>query len=100
MTEGKYRAQILLELEQHRALVEIAEQENRSLSDLVRHIVDIWLANRTEGYIWEERIKSVEQLKVIREQVEKSYGIYGGDLVAESRDERDQEMNESWRGDA
>jgi hypothetical protein len=35
-----YRAQILLEPEQHQALTQIAQNEGRSLSDLVREIVD------------------------------------------------------------
>jgi len=41
-----YRAQILLEAEQHRALTEIAQGEGRSLSDLVREIVGQHLAGR------------------------------------------------------
>ena len=34
------RTQILLEPEQHHLLTEIARQENRSLSDLIRQLVD------------------------------------------------------------
>jgi predicted DNA-binding ribbon-helix-helix protein len=34
------RTQILLEPEQHHTLTEIARQENRSLSDLIRELVD------------------------------------------------------------
>lgn len=34
-----YRAQILLEPEQHEALVEIARREGRSLSDVVRQML-------------------------------------------------------------
>ena len=34
------RTQILLEPEQHHLLTEIARQENRSLSDLIRELVD------------------------------------------------------------
>jgi hypothetical protein len=35
-----YRAQILLEPEQHRTLAEIARLERRSLSDVIRELVD------------------------------------------------------------
>jgi predicted DNA-binding ribbon-helix-helix protein len=35
-----YRTQILLDPEQHKALVEIARRERRSLSDLVREMLD------------------------------------------------------------
>jgi len=40
------RLQILLNPEQHRALKEIARQEKRSLSDLLREMVDRQLAAR------------------------------------------------------
>ena len=41
-----YRAQILLDPEQHKTLVEIAHQEKRSLSDVVRKMVDKQIAER------------------------------------------------------
>ncbi|HLE16541.1 MAG TPA: hypothetical protein VI776_17500 [Anaerolineales bacterium] len=41
-----YRTQILLELEQHKALTEIAHQEKRSLSDVIREMVDNQIAER------------------------------------------------------
>lgn len=44
MNRPVYRAQILLEPEQHKALVRIAHQEKRSLSDVVREMLDQQLA--------------------------------------------------------
>ena len=41
-----YRTQILLEPEQHETLTEIAHQEKRSLSDVVREMVDKQIAER------------------------------------------------------
>ncbi len=41
-----YRAQILLEPEQHRALVEIARREKRSLSEVIREMVEKEIAER------------------------------------------------------
>jgi hypothetical protein len=35
-----YRAQILLEKSQHETLIEIAQAENRSLSEIVREMID------------------------------------------------------------
>jgi predicted DNA-binding ribbon-helix-helix protein len=43
-----YRTQILLEPEQHRILTEIARQEKRSLSELIRELVDKLVAERTQ----------------------------------------------------
>ena len=41
-----YRTQVLLEPEQHEALTEIARQEKRSLSDLVREMLQKQLEER------------------------------------------------------
>lgn len=41
-----YRTQILLEPEQHRVLTEIARQEKRSLSDVLREMIDKQIAER------------------------------------------------------
>ena len=41
-----YRTQILLELEQHKILTEIARREKRSLSDVVREMVDKQISER------------------------------------------------------
>ena len=46
MNKPVYRAQILLEPEQHKALVKIARQEKRSLSNVVREMLDQQLAER------------------------------------------------------
>ena len=43
-----YRTQILLEPEQHRILTEIARQEKRSLSDILREMVDKQIAERKQ----------------------------------------------------
>lgn len=43
-----YRTQILLEPEQHKILMEIARRENRSLSDLIREMVDHQIARRNQ----------------------------------------------------
>lgn len=40
------RTQILLEPEQHKTLSEIAHQEKRSVSDIIREMLDIQIAER------------------------------------------------------
>jgi len=44
-----FRTQILLESEQHKLLTEIARREKRSLSDVVREMVDDQLAKRKQA---------------------------------------------------
>ena len=43
-----YRTQILLEPEQHKLLTEIARQEKRSLSDILRETVDKLIAEHQQ----------------------------------------------------
>lgn len=43
-----HRTQILLEPEQHKFLTEIARQEKRSLSDILREMVDKQIAERKQ----------------------------------------------------
>jgi hypothetical protein len=43
-----HRTQILLEPEQHKILTEIARQEKRSLSDVIREMVDKQVAERKQ----------------------------------------------------
>ena len=43
-----YRTQILLEPEQHKILTEIAHQERRSVSDVIREMVDKQVAERKQ----------------------------------------------------
>ncbi|MFC2037377.1 ribbon-helix-helix protein, CopG family [Chloroflexota bacterium] len=57
-----HRAQLLLESEQHAALAEIAEQEGRSISDLVREIVRRHLAERAEEAKILTALQAIERL--------------------------------------
>jgi hypothetical protein len=95
-----HRAQLLLEAEQHRALARIAQREGRSMSDLVREIVRRHLAEADEGERKQLEPEALNQLGVIRERVREKYGVIRGDLVAEVRKEREQELESAWRGEA
>jgi hypothetical protein len=99
MSERMYRAQILLEPEQHKVLAEIADRENRSISDVVREILREYLAGKQETVRLEREMKALERLHQIREEGIERYGVYQGDLIAESRAERDDEVERVWRGE-
>ena len=90
------RTQILLEPEQHRALTEIAQGEGRSLSDLLREIVDDHLARRGQDERLQQAMQAIDALARIREQVEAEYGMYTTDLLAEVRAEREQDTERVW----
>ena len=91
-----YRAQILLEPEQHQALTEIAQREGRSISDLVREIVGRHLAERDREVQLQRELQAIQELTHIRKQIQEQHGIYHVDLVAEVREERDRDTERVW----
>jgi hypothetical protein len=92
-----YRAQILLEPEQHQALAEIAQREGRSMSDLVREIVRQHLAERDQAARLQQEMRAIEELTQTRKQLQEQHGIYQGDLLTEVRAEREQDLERAWR---
>ncbi len=95
MPEKLYRAQLLLEPQQHQALVEIAEREGRSISDVARQVIAAGLeVVQNQEDVWAQRERALEGLRQIREEQE----VYHGNLIEEVRDERDQENEDLWKG--
>jgi hypothetical protein len=93
MSEHLYRAQILLEPEQHRLLAEIAHKEGRSISEVTRRAIRAGLmAIQNQDEVWQKRIEALAALRQIRE----SSQPYSGDLINEDREERDSEAGIDW----
>ena len=97
---NKYRAQILLEPEQHAALAEAAQRENRSLSDLMREIVDDWLARLDQEAQRQRELQALDELTALRLKIQEEHGIYTGNLIDEVRAGRDEDVERVWRGAA
>ena len=95
-----HRAQLLLESEQHEALAEIAEQEGRSISDLVREIVRRHLGERAREAQILTALQAIERLTQIRARLQEEHGIYQGDPLAEVRAEWEEDVERVWRGEA
>lgn len=92
--------QILLESEQYEALAEIAEQEGRTISDLVQESVFRYLAERAEEAQSVAALRAIERLTQIRAAIREEQGVYQGDLQAEIRAEWEQDFDRVWRGEA
>ena len=92
-----YRAQILLEPEQHQALTEIARKEGRSLSDLVREIVKQHLTRQDQEIRLQRELEAIRALAQIRTQLQAEHGTCPVDLLAEVRAEWEQEVERVWR---
>jgi metal-responsive CopG/Arc/MetJ family transcriptional regulator len=91
-----YRAQILLEPEQHRTLAQIAEKEGRSISEVVREIVGQYLVEREQETQLQREMQAIDTLTQIRRQIEQKHGVYQGDILSEIRAEREQEIDRVW----
>lgn len=98
MSQGhKYRAQILLEAEQHRQLAEIAKRENRSVSDVVREAVAEYVTAQTQESLRERRLQALETIRQHRHAILREHGgkpIEGDtvELIHRMREERDSEL--------
>jgi hypothetical protein len=100
MAERMHRAQILLPPEQHKAIREIALEENRSISDVVRDLVQQYLDERSRSARLQNELEALNGLRRIREQAEERYGgIYPGDILAESRAEREEQIARTQKGE-
>ncbi|MBC8509790.1 MAG: hypothetical protein H8D34_33500 [Chloroflexi bacterium] len=91
---SKYRAQILLEPEQHQALSEIAEQRQQSLSHVVREIVEDYLVEHDLDEQLQQEIQAVKALADLRRKIQKRRGLITDDLLAEARQERSAELDQ------
>jgi hypothetical protein len=96
-TGQKYRAQILLEPEQHKKLAEIAASEGRSVSDVVREAVAEYVVTKSHEDQWDRRLKALERIKQHREEMLRKNGgkpfeIDVVELIHQMREERDNEL--------
>ena len=94
MGERMYRAQILLRPEQHGRLVLISREEGKSISEVARALIDEALvAHRSAA--WSAREPALGHLRALRESIRDTSGRITADLIAEAREEREQERR--WR---
>ena len=94
MSQTKYRAQILLEPEQHQALSDIAAQRQQSISHVVREIVQDYLVERDLDEQQRQEILAIQSLAQLRQEIQTQHGLIRADLLAEARDEREAELDE------
>lgn len=87
------RTQVLFDEDTLRKLKAAAEEQQRSLSDLVRELVKIGLEHQRRQEL--ERFEAVmEKLRQIREANAARYGEVPSDLLEQIREERTREIEE------
>jgi predicted HicB family RNase H-like nuclease len=89
------RTHILLKPEQQKALVEIAQQEGRSVSDLAREIIQQGIDERQKQQeeLRAQRLATLEKLRLLRESIlarrgGKPFDLDVVQLIKEMREER------------
>lgn len=87
-----YRAQVLIERKQHEALQALAAAEGRSMSEIIREAVAGYLVEREEEEEVQRGIDALDRLVAFREKIKARYGVYEGNLVTETRAEREEEI--------
>mgnify|MGYP000511482775 FL=1 len=95
-----YRTQVLLEREQHESLQQLAAAAGRSMSEVIREAVAVYLVDHSKEWKKRQALDAIARLSELRQQLVEEYGIYEGDLLAEAREERDADMERVWRGEA
>ena len=97
----KYRAQILLEPEQHVALQEIAQRQGQSISEVAREVIRLGLEalENDESLYWLRRMSAMEKLDQMRRSIQEVHGVYAGNLIEEARSERDRQLNDAMKWD-
>ena len=91
---ARFRTQLLLEPEQHAKLQDIAEYEQRSLSDVVREAVDVYLAARSTASRRERGARALDRATELRRRMRDKRGgkpmaVDLPEVLEKLREERD-----------
>lgn len=94
-----HRTQVLLEPEQHRTLTEIAKREQRSLSDVVREMLQIQLEQHRQDAeaLQRQRLEALKRVEQHRQAIldrrgGKPLDVDLAELINRMREERDAEL--------
>lgn len=87
-----YRAQILLEEEQHHRLEMLARVSGRSMSELMREIVAEHLDRLGEDEAVKRSLAALDELSRVQARMAAEHGPLAATLLDELREERDAEV--------
>lgn len=86
----RHRTQLLLDPDQYQAVVRLAAIQQRPISEIVREFIDLGLDQLHRHR--QQKLQALAELNASRRELEARQGMYQGDLVAEVRAEREQQM--------
>lgn len=97
MSDRMHRTQILIEPEQHEALSDLAKEEQKSISEVVREILRDYFENHSGEARWRNRDKTLKRAQKVRNSVleerdGKPIGLDIVDVMDAMREERDTDL--------
>lgn len=90
------RVQIMLEKSDQAQLQELAHEQGKSVSAILRHLVRRYLEEQRQAESEQFR-RTLAKVREIRERNAAQYGVYEGDILRDVREEYEQEQEEKWR---
>lgn len=98
-----HRTQVLLEPGQHRALARLAQEQGRSISEIIREIIREDLAQRNRGVMTRRRLEALDRIREHREEILRERGGHPlgfdvTDLIDQIRSTRDEEVAQRIEG--
>lgn len=84
-----HRAQILLDDSQHRELERLSHDTGRSMSELVREMMNEYLTRASEDESLRRSLAALDELAELRSRIESKHGRLPASLLDELREERD-----------
>lgn len=88
---SRHRTQVLFEGERHDRLAEMANAQGKSVSAVVRELVDQGLEISSHR---ESRSEALDRLAALGERIEQRGGVPSEDLLEEVRGERERQRDE------
>jgi len=90
------RVQVMLDKSDQDELREIAKEQGKSVSELLRELVRRYLEEQRRAESEQFR-RTLAKLREIRERNAARYGVYEGDLMREVREDYEREQEEKWQ---
>ncbi len=87
-----HRAQLLLDEDQHAKLEELARESGRSMSEVVRQIMDEHIARLSADKATQDALTALDELAQMRRAIERRHGTLQESLLDSLREERDSEL--------
>lgn len=90
------RVQVMLDKSDQDELRKIAQEQGKSVSELLRELVRRYLEEQRRAESEQFR-RTLAKLREIRERNAARYGAYEGDLMREVREDYEREQEEKWQ---